>query len=79
MVIRTNDRPGLLTDIVHNMKDINVNVISAEVHINLKCRQPLFIHAGSDRICYGMRAVPEEKHDHHTGSMAPENWMQSSI
>jgi UTP:GlnB (protein PII) uridylyltransferase len=31
VVITTADRPGLLTDIVHNMKDINVNVISAEI------------------------------------------------
>ena len=31
VVVKTTDRPGLLTDIVHNMKDINVNVISAEV------------------------------------------------
>ncbi len=29
--IRTRDRPGLLTDIVHTLKDISVNVISAEV------------------------------------------------
>lgn len=31
VIVKTTDRPGLLTDIVHNMKDINVNVISAEV------------------------------------------------
>lgn len=31
VIIKTTDRPGLLTDIVHYMKDINVNVISAEV------------------------------------------------
>jgi UTP:GlnB (protein PII) uridylyltransferase len=31
VTIKTTDRPGLLTDIVHNMKDININVISAEV------------------------------------------------
>ncbi|CAL8469596.1 g9137 [Coccomyxa elongata] len=29
--IRTRDRPGLLTDIVRTLKDISVNVISAEV------------------------------------------------
>ena len=29
--IVTSDRPGLLNDIVHTMKDISVNVISAEV------------------------------------------------
>ncbi|KAK9908048.1 hypothetical protein WJX75_002091 [Coccomyxa subellipsoidea] len=29
--IRTRDRPGLLTDIVHTLKDISVNVVSAEV------------------------------------------------
>ena len=28
--IQTRDRPGLLTDIVHTLKDINVNVVSAE-------------------------------------------------
>ena len=31
MDIITTDRPGLLTDIVKVLKDINVNVISAEV------------------------------------------------
>ena len=31
MDITTADRPGLLTDIVKVLKDINVNVISAEV------------------------------------------------
>ena len=31
VTVKTTDRPGLLTDIVHQMKDINVNVISAEV------------------------------------------------
>ena len=31
ITVKTTDRPGLLTDIVHNMKDININVISAEV------------------------------------------------
>lgn len=30
--IRTRDRPGLLTDIVRTLKDISVNVISAEVN-----------------------------------------------
>lgn len=29
--IQTRDRPGLLTDIVRTLKDINVNVVSAEV------------------------------------------------
>lgn len=29
--IKTRDRPGLLTDIVKVLKDISVNVISAEV------------------------------------------------
>ena len=29
--IKTRDRPGLLTDIVRTLKDLNVNVISAEV------------------------------------------------
>ena len=29
--ITTTDRPGLLTDIVHTLKDVSVNVISAEV------------------------------------------------
>ena len=28
--ISTTDRPGLLTDIVHTLKDVSVNVISAE-------------------------------------------------
>jgi len=32
VIIKTTDRPGLLTDIVNNLKDINVNVISAEVN-----------------------------------------------
>jgi UTP:GlnB (protein PII) uridylyltransferase len=30
--IKTLDRPGLLVEIVKVLKDINVNVISAEVH-----------------------------------------------
>jgi UTP:GlnB (protein PII) uridylyltransferase len=30
--ISTGDRPGLLTDIVRILKDISVNVVSAEVH-----------------------------------------------
>lgn len=38
MDVVTNDRPGLLTDIVKVLKDINVNVISAEV--SAWCRQP---------------------------------------
>ncbi len=29
--VKTRDRPGLLTDIVRTLKDLNVNVISAEV------------------------------------------------
>jgi UTP:GlnB (protein PII) uridylyltransferase len=29
--VSTRDRPGLLTDIVKTLKDLNVNVISAEV------------------------------------------------
>lgn len=29
--VKTRDRPGLLTDIVKTLKDLNVNVISAEV------------------------------------------------
>ena len=29
--IKTRDRPGLLTDVVRTLKDLNVNVISAEV------------------------------------------------
>lgn len=29
--ITTRDRPGLLTDIVANLKNLNVNVVSAEV------------------------------------------------
>lgn len=29
--VTTTDRPGLLTDIVHSLKDVSVNVISAEV------------------------------------------------
>ena len=29
--IQTRDRPGLLTDIVRTLKDVNVNVVSAEV------------------------------------------------
>lgn len=36
--IRTRDRPGLLTDIVHTLKDISVNVVSAEV------RPTLYLH-----------------------------------
>lgn len=35
IIVKTSDRPGLLTDIVHELKDINVNVISAEVNSNL--------------------------------------------
>lgn len=31
VTIRTRDRPGLLTDIVKTLKDISVNVVSAEV------------------------------------------------
>ncbi|KAL6782768.1 CGL93 [Auxenochlorella protothecoides x Auxenochlorella symbiontica] len=31
LLVNTLDRPGLLTDIVHILKDINLNVISAEV------------------------------------------------
>ena len=31
IIVKTSDRPGLLTDIVHDLKDINVNVLSAEV------------------------------------------------
>ena len=31
LTIRTRDRPGLLVEIVKVLKDINVNVISAEV------------------------------------------------
>lgn len=39
--IETTDRPGLLVDIVHTLKDLNVNVVSAEVdtegvHLTLK-------------------------------------------
>lgn len=33
--IRTRDRPGLLTDIVKVLKDISVNVVSAEVRFNV--------------------------------------------
>ena len=29
--VKTRDRPGLLTEIVRTLKDLNVNVISAEV------------------------------------------------
>lgn len=29
--ISTKDRPGLLTDIVGNLKNLNINVVSAEV------------------------------------------------
>ena len=35
--VTTTDRPGLLTDIVHSLKDVSVNVISAEV----RCLQQL--------------------------------------
>ena len=39
--IKTRDRPGLLTDIVKVLKDINVNVVSAEVrHAPASCMQP---------------------------------------
>ena len=31
LYIVTKDRPGLLTDIVANLKNLNVNVVSAEV------------------------------------------------
>jgi len=30
-MVNTTDRPGLLTDIVHVLKDISLNVVSAEV------------------------------------------------
>ncbi len=33
--VSTRDRPGLLTDIVKTLKDLNVNVISAEVRPSL--------------------------------------------
>lgn len=29
--LETNDRPGLLVDVVHVLKDININVMSAEI------------------------------------------------
>lgn len=41
ITVKTTDRPGLLTDIVHNMKDININVISAEVWPPLQTPAPL--------------------------------------
>ena len=41
--VKTRDRPGLLTDIVRTLKDLNVNVISAEVGppnpLDPPCRQ----------------------------------------
>ena len=55
--IRTRDRPGLLTDIVHTLKDISVNVVSAEVRPTL-CFNPLkwvcHSHTQSDTclVCY---------------------------
>lgn len=33
--IKTRDRPGLLTDIVRVLKDISVNVISAEARAHM--------------------------------------------
>lgn len=33
LLIVTGDRPGLLTDAVRVMKDLNLNVVSAEVGI----------------------------------------------
>ena len=49
--IKTRDRPGLLTDIVKVLKDINVNVVSAEV----RRRQPRCICGHP----LGKRATPE--------------------
>ena len=45
--VKTRDRPGLLTDIVKTLKDLNVNVISAEVGpsrslISLLGHSPIF-------------------------------------
>ena len=36
--ITTTDRPGLLTDIVNTLKDVSVNVISAEVRTGCQSR-----------------------------------------
>lgn len=45
VIVKTTDRPGLLTEIVHSMKDININVISAEVsHHSLLQLQSVFEH-----------------------------------
>ena len=42
--IQTRDRPGLLTDIVRTLKDINVNVVSAEVRAPMwGCRSLGFV------------------------------------
>lgn len=38
--IRTRDRPGLLTDIVKVLKDISVNVVSAEVLLSVLLAVP---------------------------------------
>lgn len=37
LTIKTLDRPGLLVEIVKVLKDINVNVISAEVRCKVYC------------------------------------------
>ena len=41
--IRTRDRPGLLVEVVKVLKDINVNVISAEVRM-----KPVLFHFEND-------------------------------
>ncbi|CAL5229552.1 g12901 [Coccomyxa viridis] len=41
--VKTRDRPGLLTDIVRTLKDLNVNVISAEVDTEGAVAQDDFI------------------------------------
>lgn len=46
VVIKTTDRPGLLTDIVTNMKDMNVNVVSAEASIYAFVPKPIVASCG---------------------------------
>lgn len=40
--VETTDRPGLLTDIVHWLKDTSINVISAEVDTEGKIAKDTF-------------------------------------